>query len=160
MEPYGKVQQDNYQISYVFESSEVREGYENRFGNDFPATIAKVLTFHFDFPDNFQVLDVQSANKKVIYIVDDPQTVDNAVVVTKWMYYYSVLNKKVEDERDSTISIPITQSFIDALFADEYCMEKVKLTMPTTYIIKNESSDYYGMTMEEAFRKAGVDETE
>ena len=77
---------------------------------------------------------------------EDAQEVLYPVVTTKWMYYYSLLWQEG--------AIPIEKALIDAILADEYCMEKVCLDW-YSYLIDVENSPYYGMPWREALLKAG-----
>ena len=96
-----------------------------------------------DFP--VTILD-QKEMPEVIPCSEDTQEVVYPVVTTKWMYYYSLLWQKGV--------LPIEKTIVDALVADEYCMEKVCLDW-YSYLIDVERSPYYGIPWRDALLETG-----
>ena len=154
---------------YQYDEKTVSEIEEYRKENGIPYEMAS-----FYYMSNDRILatirDVSECKGENITYVnkEDISSFPNAVVSTKWVYFYSLLVKEIvpelsEEQQKIFLTTPRTdisnelgvplfddwQRF-NTLINDKYCMEKVCLE-PSEYVCTKESSPCFGKTLKEIF---------
>ena len=88
----------------------------------------------------------------IVYVTEN-HDLENAVVTDKWTYFFSVLRAKGGRDENAA-HVNVSSDFIETLYADEYCMEKMCFDW-LSHRIDVERSPYYGKTWREAEAEYG-----
>ena len=84
-----------------------------------------------------KLYDAKSVDRDgIVYVTDDTQTAENAVIATKWLYYGALIADIIQEPVDSSdvsagSSVPVLE--VNDLFAlyrmicDDYCIEKINM---------------------------------
>ena len=147
-EGYGKISIRGC-VELEFDDS-AQEAYNTHYAGE---TILNASILMASTGETFATIKDQSeiSNRKKIVLVTDDVDVENAIIVNKWTYYYSVLVAQREEPR-----IPVTSAFIENLYNDKYCMEKVCYDW-LSYKIDVQESPFYGKSWREAMAENGGD---